>query len=295
MKPVRTKTGSSLAQGSASSANAQGSSGAAGSDVPSLKVVIVGDYGVGKTSLIRQLTQRQFLTNSGTTIGVEFKEHRFPNAVLQIWDIAGQQYMSSMTRQYYRWASAAIVCVDVTKDSTFEVALDWRRDVMEKVGCAAVATMTTLSASASPNASPARSDTASSPPGKRLSAGDASAATSSSPALQQGASQECSIPIFLFVNKSDLLAQTTRTAESLQMFALEHGFTDMVMTSAKDYNNVLQAFQHVATFVVEIQESQGLEGTKSAAGSTVNLNALRRSIRPGPEADKGRKKKECCS
>jgi hypothetical protein len=122
-------------------------------DVPSLKIVVVGDYGVGKTSLIRQLTQRQFLVHTGTTIGVEFKEQRFPDAVLQIWDIAGQQYMSSMTKQYYRWASAAIVCVDISKESTFDVALDWRRDVLEKVGCAAVVTATSGTSSMSPSPS----------------------------------------------------------------------------------------------------------------------------------------------
>lgn len=248
-------------------------------DIPSLKVVVVGDYGVGKTSLIRQLTQRQFQANSGTTIGVEFKEQRFPNAMLQIWDIAGQQYMSSMTKQYYRWSSAAIVCVDVSKDSTFEVAIDWKRDVMEKVGCAAVATTQGAQARAGSPAA-AGSPTKASPP------------PAASPS-DSGAVRECAIPIFLFVNKCDLIGQTSHTEASLHAFAMENGFTQMLMTSAKDFSKVHDAFQHVATFVVESQEAAGLEGTRSAAGSTVNLNALRRSMRPTQERDAA-KKKECC-
>jgi glycerate-2-kinase len=79
----------------------------------------------------------------------------------------------------------------------------------------------------------------------------------------------------------------------LQKYALENGFTEMVLTCAKDYNNVFQAFQHVATFVVESQDAQGIEGTRNVAGSTVNLNALRRSVRAGAEGEKG-KKKNCC-
>lgn len=255
-------------------------------DVPSLKVVVVGDYGVGKTSLIRQLTQRQFLVHTGTTIGVEFKEQRFPDAVLQIWDIAGQQYMSSMTKQYYRWASAAIVCVDISKESTFDVALDWRRDVLDKVGCAAVATATS---GASP--SPQRDGGGAASPSPTRSV-----AVAHNPTTHGGGASthdDHTIPIFLFVNKSDLLNQTAHTAESLQKFALENGFTEMILTSAKDYQSVFNAFQHVATFVVDSQDAQGIEGTRNVAGSTVNLNALRRSVRAGSEGEKA-KKKSCC-
>ncbi|CUI14106.1 rab30 GTP-binding protein, putative [Bodo saltans] len=258
-------------------------------DVPSLKVVVVGDYGVGKTSLIRQLTQRQFLVHTGTTIGVEFKEQRFPDAVLQIWDIAGQQYMSSMTKQYYRWASAAIVCVDISKESTFDVALDWRRDVLEKVGCAAVATATSGASSMSP--SPQRGGGNASSSSSPVRGGAGGGATSSS--VIPTVADDHTIPIFLFVNKSDLLSQTSHSAESLQKFALENGFTEMILTSAKDYQNVFQAFQHVATFVVDSQDAQGIEGTKNVAGSTVNLNALRRSVRAGNDGEKT-KKKGCC-
>lgn len=266
MKAVPRSKSAAMASGSGSGSVSSSSTAV---EVPSLKVVIVGDYGVGKTSLIRQLTQRQFLANSGTTIGVEFKEQRFPNAVLQIWDIAGQQYMSSMTKQYYRWASAAIVCVDLTKDSTFDVALDWRRDVLEKVGGPV------------PN-------TSQSPP----------RGPTSEAALFNASNQtECAIPIFLFVNKSDLMSQTSRTPESLQLFALEHGFTDMMLTSAKDYQNVCNAFQHVATFVVETQDSLGVDASRNGAGSSaINLNALRRSVRSTSSSNaEHRGEKKCCN
>lgn len=108
------------------------------SELPSFKVVIVGDFGVGKSSLLKQLTLREFSHQSGTTIGVEFKEHRFGNGVLQLWDIAGQQFRSSMTKQYYRYSAAAVVVVDVTKPASFDVARDWQADVLSKIGASQV-------------------------------------------------------------------------------------------------------------------------------------------------------------
>jgi Ras-related protein Rab-32 len=222
-------------------------------DIPSLKIVIVGDFGVGKTSLIRQLTQRQFFQQSGTTIGVEFKEHRFDNAVLQLWDIAGQQYCSSMTKQYYRWASAAIVVVDVSKPSTFEVALEWKKDVVEKMG-----------------------------------------GTVSSPGHAKP--EDSPVPIYLFCNKADLLSTSTFTHDSLREFAEQNGFADLFTTTAREYVSVNTAFKTVADTLVARQsgsrpDQQGSPAAASRSSSTVNLNALRRTVKPAQQEEK---EKKCC-
>ena len=109
-----------------------------------VKVVVIGDFGVGKSSLIRQLALRTFVPSSMATIGVEFTEYRgfeplvdhdaqeVQRVTCQLWDIAGQQYCSSMTRQYYRGSHVAIVVADVTRPETLDVANEWRRDFLDK-------------------------------------------------------------------------------------------------------------------------------------------------------------------
>jgi len=236
-------------------------------DTASLKIVLVGDFAVGKTSLIRQLTQRQFSQQSGTTIGVEFKEHRFDNATLQLWDIAGQQYCSTMTKQYYRWAAAAIVVASIDKESTFDIALEWKKDVVEKTGG---------SIGSGHQPSKPRGD------GKGVgSFSDSKSDTSSG-----------GIPIYLFVNKADLMGSpSAMKEETIRKFAEQNGFERYILTSATDYESVYKAFKEVTD---EVIMRQSMLQDSPQRTSTVNLNALRRSARPG-QADASPKKSECCS
>ncbi|XP_009074940.1 PREDICTED: ras-related protein Rab-7L1-like, partial [Acanthisitta chloris] len=52
---------------------------------------------------------------------------------LQLWDIAGQERFTSMTRLYYREASACVVMFDVTNGSTFSNSHKWKQDLDSKV------------------------------------------------------------------------------------------------------------------------------------------------------------------
>ena len=309
--------------GPSHSASPAGTQGAA----PVLKVVVIGPQNVGKTSLIAQLTKKEFHSASKATVGVECKEHVFPGvATLQLWDVAGQQRYGTLTKQYYRWSAAVIVVASVTDSDSLALALEWKRDVMEKIGCVAAKNTSAIAqeeavvvtgrggASSSPavannntgrSASLARGNTA-----QVHSGGSAARQSPSTPVGQRGASSSTAqspsaggastnttnssnavvCPIFLFMNKTDLMKDATMTSAEYEAFSVENGFTELVFVSAKEHNKVSQAFQRVAQYVTDMQEANG-GVTPGASGSSVNLNALRRSVRvQDPKA----KKKDCC-
>jgi Ras-related protein Rab-32 len=104
------------------------------------KVLVVGDYAVGKTSLIRRYCTGEFTANYRITIGVDFCVKTLDNfgaegrnISLQLWDIAGHERFGAMTRVYYKFAIAAVVVFDLTRMSTLDSAKKWRQDINEKV------------------------------------------------------------------------------------------------------------------------------------------------------------------
>ena len=101
-----------------------------------LKVVIVGDSGVGKTNLIKRFVSNTFTPNSKATVGVEFisKSYRINNQVFKIemWDTAGQERYKSITAAYYKGAKGALLVYDVTSAQSFENIDKWYNEIKEK-------------------------------------------------------------------------------------------------------------------------------------------------------------------
>ncbi|XP_006633005.2 ras-related protein Rab-38 [Lepisosteus oculatus] len=102
------------------------------------KVLVIGDLGVGKTSIIKRYVHQIFSQHYRATIGVDFAlkviswdDHTVIR--LQLWDIAGQERYGNMTRVYYREAVGAFVVFDVTRVSTFDTVLKWKGDLDSKV------------------------------------------------------------------------------------------------------------------------------------------------------------------
>ncbi|XP_069564168.1 ras-related protein Rab-38 [Brachyistius frenatus] len=103
-----------------------------------LKVLVIGDLGVGKTSIIKRYVHQVFSQHYRATIGVDFAlkvlnwDHK-TLVRLQLWDIAGQERYGNMTRVYYREAVGALVVFDMTRLSTFQAVLKWKGDLDSKV------------------------------------------------------------------------------------------------------------------------------------------------------------------
>ncbi|XP_076843616.1 ras-related protein Rab-38 [Brachyhypopomus gauderio] len=103
-----------------------------------LKVLVIGDLGVGKTSVIKRYVHQVFSQHYRATIGVDFalKVLNWDQQTvvrLQLWDIAGQERYGNMTRVYYREAVGALVVFDMTRASTFQTVLKWKGDLDCKV------------------------------------------------------------------------------------------------------------------------------------------------------------------
>lgn len=90
-----------------------------------LKVVIVGDAGVGKTSLLEQYVHRRFASNYKATIGADFysktisiatDDGELEQVTLQLWDTAGQERFQSLTTTFYRGADICLVVHDLNED-----------------------------------------------------------------------------------------------------------------------------------------------------------------------------------
>ncbi|XP_076833336.1 ras-related protein Rab-38 [Brachyhypopomus gauderio] len=102
------------------------------------KILVIGDLGVGKTSIIKRYVHQNFSSNYRATIGVDFalKVLNLDQETirLQLWDIAGQERFGNMTRVYYREAMGAFIVFDMTRPSTFEAVTKWKQDLDAKLG-----------------------------------------------------------------------------------------------------------------------------------------------------------------
>ncbi|XP_012223144.1 ras-related protein Rab-24 isoform X2 [Linepithema humile] len=100
-----------------------------------LKIVLLGNATVGKTSLMERYVHDTFNDSRPyqNTIGTVFAAKRVQvndvSLVMGIWDTAGSEKYDAMTRTYYRGAKAAIVCYDITKSNTFQKAKYWVREL----------------------------------------------------------------------------------------------------------------------------------------------------------------------
>lgn len=94
-----------------------------------IKVLLIGNSGVGKSSLLMNYVDKEFDINKTTTIGVDFKiksvEINGKITKIQIWDTAGQDRFRTITTAYYRGTSGFIVVYDVTNAESFHSIKIW--------------------------------------------------------------------------------------------------------------------------------------------------------------------------
>ena len=91
----------------------------------SYKVVLLGESGVGKTSIINQFINEEFLEDQESTTGATFSSKEVETKSGQIikfvvWDTAGQEKFRSLTKMFYKNAIAAILVYDITRKESFE-------------------------------------------------------------------------------------------------------------------------------------------------------------------------------
>lgn len=101
-----------------------------------LKIILVGDVSVGKTSVIERYINNNFKDDYTCTIQAEQRtkiKNEDSNTLVRmnIWDTAGQEKFRSLTRQFYRDCQGAIIVFDITKKKTFDSLQTWIDDIKD--------------------------------------------------------------------------------------------------------------------------------------------------------------------
>ena len=103
-----------------------------------LKIIILGDSGVGKTSLMNQFVSNKFSSQYKATIGADFLTKEITiddkNVTLQIWDTAGQERFQSLGVAFYRGADCCMLVYDTTSVKTFDNLESWRDEFLIQAG-----------------------------------------------------------------------------------------------------------------------------------------------------------------
>jgi small GTP-binding protein len=103
--------------------------------INSYKIIVAGDTGTGKSSLILKFTENSFSGSFNSTIGVDFRMKTFTvngkTVRLYIWDTAGQERFRSITRSYYTTAEAIILAFDITNKETFITLPGWLEELAQ--------------------------------------------------------------------------------------------------------------------------------------------------------------------
>jgi len=101
------------------------------------KVVLLGDSGVGKTSVAVRYVQGLFAEDQPSTIGASFFTKRLQaddyKVKMQIWDTAGQERFRSMAPMYFRGSQGAVVMYDVGNEESFAGVETWINDLRSNV------------------------------------------------------------------------------------------------------------------------------------------------------------------
>lgn len=102
------------------------------------KVVMCGDYAVGKTTFVKIFlgggTENGYKATIGVDIGrkiISIDEHKL---VFQIWDLSGQQSFKLIRRQFYTRTKGAILIYDVSRRETYDNMVNWIAEMLPETG-----------------------------------------------------------------------------------------------------------------------------------------------------------------
>ncbi|TVU45777.1 hypothetical protein EJB05_05279 [Eragrostis curvula] len=105
----------------------------AGNKIRNAKLVLLGDVGAGKSSLVLRFVKGQFVEFQESTIGAAFFSQTLAvndeTVKFEIWDTAGQERYHSLAPMYYRGAAAAVVVYDITNPASFTRAKKWVQEL----------------------------------------------------------------------------------------------------------------------------------------------------------------------
>lgn len=105
-----------------------------------MKVIVVGNGMVGKSSMITRFAQNVYTDEYKKTLGCDFLEKDYfikssgEEIKFNIWDTAGQEEYDALTKKYYRGAQACILAFSTTDRASFDDLTKWRKKVEDQCG-----------------------------------------------------------------------------------------------------------------------------------------------------------------
>ncbi|KAF2428721.1 ras-domain-containing protein [Tothia fuscella] len=213
----------------------------------SVKLVLLGEAAVGKSSLVMRFVNNDFQENKEPTIGAAFLTQKcnLPTRTIkfEIWDTAGQERFASLAPMYYRNAQAALVVYDITKSTSLTKAQHWVAELQRQASPGIVIALV----------------------GNKLDLASPSSSSADDADGGDGGDEEA--------DEGDARKVPTKTAKA---YAEEEGLL-FFETSAKTGERVAEVFTAIANAIPETQ----LKGPRGAAGgqrqeeSRVNLGAAK--------------------
>jgi small GTP-binding protein len=106
----------------------------------SLKVIVVGDGNVGKTSMLKRFCKNDFTETYKKTIGAEYMEKEVylqqtqSTVKLMLWDTAGQEVFNALTASYYRGAAACVLAFSTSDVDSYHNVAKWKQKVEDQCG-----------------------------------------------------------------------------------------------------------------------------------------------------------------
>ena len=104
-----------------------------------LKVVVVGDQGIGKSCLLKRYAQNTFSVDEEKTVGSDFYSKQFRSTVkglvtVTCWDLSGDPTYIDVRNEFYKDSQVLFICFDVTSRKTFDAIDMWLREVSKYGG-----------------------------------------------------------------------------------------------------------------------------------------------------------------
>ena len=216
------------------------------------KLLVIGDSGVGKSAITFRFCDDIFHEDAVPTLGVDFKysrvetaEHPSRLARLQVWDTAGQETFLSLTTSFYRSAAGILLCFDLTSRLSFLHLPKWLERIHENTT--------------------GRDEKEGSTPTPIVVVGcklDLAGDLSLRPSGAGGG----------HIRTSSMNLRQVSSQEAAA-WCDQNGILCYFETSSKERTNVIEAFRHLATYIVKNTKldsvSSGVAGSRSRRGQTV--------------------------
>ena len=98
-----------------------------------VKILLIGESGVGKTCILQKFCKGDFLVNHLTTIAIDFKMKMIDvdgnKLKMQIWDTAGQERFDTLTSSFFKSAQGIMICYSITDEQSFQSVNKWTKQI----------------------------------------------------------------------------------------------------------------------------------------------------------------------